>query len=94
MGSDAFHGDSRIEAEYLRSLGVFTDVEILRMWTRDCSQTTFPNRFVGELREQFEASFIVLHENPLKKWSAYQEIKYRFKDGRPLEIGPTKSGQR
>ena len=94
VGSDAFHGDSRIEAEYLKGLGVFTDVEILRMWTRDCAQTTFPSRYVGELREQFEASFIVLKENPLRKWSAYEEIRYRFKDGKPLEISPTKSGQR
>ncbi len=92
VGSDAFHGDSRIEADYLRGLGVFTDVEILRMWTRDCAQTTFPGRYVGELREQFEASFVVLHENPLDKWSAYGDIKYRFKDGQPLEIDPDKSG--
>ncbi len=86
VGSDAFHGDSRIEAEYLRQLGVFTDLEILNMWTRDCAQTTFPDRFIGELQEQFEASFIVLEQDPLKDWSALNQIRYRFKDGRPLEI--------
>ena len=86
VGSDAFHGDSRIEAEYLRQLGVFTDLEILIMWTRDCAQTTFPDRFIGELREQFEASFIVLERDPIKNWSALDQIRYRFKDGQPLEI--------
>ena len=75
VGSDAFHGDSRNEAEYLRQLGVFTDLEILIMWTRDCAQTTFPDRFIGELREQFEASFIVLERDPIKDWSALDQIQ-------------------
>ena len=93
VGSDAFHGDSRTEANYLRGLGIFTDLEVLRMWTRDCAKTTFPKRNIGELRENFEASFIVLHQNPLENWAAFEEISYRFKDGNPLEIGPSRSVQ-
>ena len=93
IGSDAFHGDSRVEAEYLRKLGVLTNLEILKMWTRNCAQTVFPDRFIGELREQFEASFIVLEQDPIKNWSALDQIRYRFKDGRPLEIRSLSGGR-
>jgi hypothetical protein len=84
IGSDDYEADSRKEAAYLRELGVFTDLELLTMWTKNCARTTFRDRFIGELRERYEASFITLDGNPLQDWSAIKRIRYRFKDGRPL----------
>lgn len=77
IGSDSWADSSHAEAAYLRGLGVFQDVELLRMWTMTCPTVVFPDRTVGRLAPGHAASFLVLGGDPLKDWAMTRSIKYR-----------------
>ena len=87
VGSDEFDDTSVKEVAHLRSLGVFNNAEMLRMWTTNCARTVFPRRRVGRLADGYEASFLVLDGDPLKDFSMTGRIVMRVKDGRVLELG-------
>ena len=84
VGSDHYGQDALHEADYLQALGVWTNLEMLRMWSVDTPQTIFPKRKLGELKPGYEASFLVLKANPLEQWSAVHSITARWKQGQPL----------
>jgi hypothetical protein len=86
IGSDEYDDTSVGEVRHLRELGVFTDLELLRMWTQNCARTVFPDRRIGRVDEGNEASFVALDGNPLSDWSSLGRIRYRFKDGQPLVL--------
>lgn len=65
VGSDIFTDNSHKEAALLNRWGVFTNLELLKMWCENSAMTTFPNRKIGYLKEGYEASFLVLGSNPL-----------------------------
>jgi imidazolonepropionase-like amidohydrolase len=88
-GSDEFTETSAAEIAHLRGLGVFTNAELLRMWSTDCSRTLFPQRRLGELAPGYEASFLVLGANPLDDFAATADIRMRVKQGVVLNIAPT-----
>lgn len=81
VGSDNYTATSVEEAMYLKSLGVFDNAELLRMWSVTAAQTIFPRRKIGFLREGYEASFIVLRGNPLENFEHVRDIHLRFKQG-------------
>ena len=81
VGSDNYATTSVEEALYLKSLNVFDNAELLRMWSITAAQTTFPRRKIGYLREGYEASFIVLRGNPLENFERVKDIHLRFKQG-------------
>ena len=82
VGSDNFNGNSSGEFSFLNSLGIFTELELLKMWTENASKTIFPNRKIGELKEGYEASFLVLSANPLSDITDItQNIELRVKQG-------------
>lgn len=81
VGSDIYTSTSVEEAMYLKSLNVFDNAELLRMWTVTAAQTIFPRRRIGHLREGYEASFIVLRGNPLQNFEHVRDIQLRFKQG-------------
>ena len=81
VGSDNYASTSVEEAMYLKSLNVFDDAELLRMWSVTAAQTIFPRRKIGHLREGYEASFIVLRGNPLENFERVRDIQLRFKQG-------------
>lgn len=81
VGSDNYMATSVEEAMYLKSLGVFANAELLRMWSITAAQTIFPRRKIGYLREGYEASFIMLRGNPLENFEHVRDIRLRFKQG-------------
>lgn len=86
IGSDQYNGNSVEEFEFLHSLGVFSNLELLKMWTKNATQAVFPNRKVGVLKEGFEASFLVLTKNPLKEITEINKsIVLRIKQGSILK---------
>lgn len=87
IGSDSYADDSRAEADYLHSLGVFTDAELVRLWAHDTPRAIFPGRAIGALDDGDEASFLVLACDPLARFACTGEIRRRMKDGRWLSIG-------
>lgn len=85
-GSDEYGETSSAEISYLRTLGVFSDIELLRMWTTNCARTLFPDRRVGGLDPGDEASFLALGADPLANFDAVRNIRLRVKQGAALEV--------
>jgi len=81
VGSDNYMDTSVDEAVYLKSLNVFDNAELLKMWSVTSAETIFPRRKIGYLREGYEASFIVLRGNPLESFERVRDIRLRFKQG-------------
>ncbi len=86
-GSDEYGETSSAEITYLRTLGVFSDAELLRMWSTNCARTLFPDRRVGGLDPGNEASFLALGADPLANFDAVRNIRLRVKQGAALEVG-------
>ena len=82
IGSDNYGNTSRSEALYLSDLGVFSNLELLKLWTENTLALVLPNRKVGLLREGYEASFLVLESDPLADFSSVLRINRRVKQGR------------
>jgi len=81
VGSDNYMDTSVEEAMYLKSLNVFDNAALLKMWSVTSAQTIFPQRRIGHLREGYEASFIVLRGNPLENFEHIRNIQLRVKQG-------------
>jgi hypothetical protein len=81
IGTDKPSDTSHREIEYLRLLGVFDDLTILKMWTERTAQSIFPDRKIGALEDGYEASFLGLEGNPLENWNNTRRIRVRFKQG-------------
>lgn len=65
---------------YLKSLNVFDNAELPQMWSVTAAQTISPHRKIGQLREGYEASFIVLNGNPLENFESVKGVhQLRFK---------------
>ena len=84
IGSDHYAQDSVHEADYLHTLGLWTNLEMLRMWSVTTPQTIFPTRKIGQLTPGYEASFLVLARNPLDDFAASHAILDRYKQGNHL----------
>ena len=84
LGSDTYRDDSVLEAEYLATLGVFTPLELLRLWSEATPRAIFPQRRVGCLDDGCEASFLALSGDPTRTSRSTKRIALRMKDGRLL----------
>ncbi len=81
FGSDRYGSTPVNDVFYLQQLGVFSNLELLKIWVEDTPQTIFPKRKIGYLKNGYEASFIVLAGNPTKDFAQLKNIKLRFKQG-------------
>lgn len=79
FGSDRYGSTPLDDVLYISKLGIFTNLEMLKIWTEDTPQTIFPNHKIGKLKEGFEASFLVLEGNPLEDFRQVKTVKLRFK---------------
>ncbi len=84
IGTDSYGLDSLKEAFYLETLGLFTNLELLKMWSEDTPRLIFPDRKIGAFKPGYEASFLVLEDNPLERFEATLNIVRRFKQGHEL----------
>jgi imidazolonepropionase-like amidohydrolase len=86
IGSDDPADTTGGEIAHLRRLGVFSDPELLSMWTQATPRAIFPERMIGALAEGHEASFLALEGDPLTDWSATGRIRLRIKRGHRVEL--------
>ncbi len=86
LGTDSYANTSALEATYLKDLGVFDNRTLLKMWSETTPKTIFPRRKIGYLKAGYEASFLVLGGDPLADFAQVKNIKWRFKQGQPLDI--------
>jgi len=86
IGSDQYNGNSVEEFQFLYQLNIFSNVELLKMWTENATKAVFPNRKIGKLKEGYEASFLVVAKNPIKNISnIHKNIVMRVKQGLILQ---------
>ena len=81
LGSDRYRATSAPEAFALRRTGLYSDAELLRMWSTITPKAIFPGRRIGSLEAGSEASFVVLDGNPLADFENVRHIRMRFKEG-------------
>jgi imidazolonepropionase-like amidohydrolase len=81
LGSDAFRENTVNETFALRTLGVFSDVELLAMWSMATPRAIFPRRRLGCFDPGCEASLLALAGNPLVDFSNVRRIELRMKQG-------------
>jgi hypothetical protein len=88
IGSDLFPGTAVTEINALAGSGLFSNLELLRMWSMATPRAIFPGRRIGALQAGYEASFLVLRADPLQNIRATQNIALRVKQGVPLPMTP------
>lgn len=81
VGSDEFRSHSVNEALALRSLGVFTDAELLTMVSITTPRAIFPARRLGCFDTGCEASFLALRDDPIADFANVRRIEVRMKQG-------------
>jgi hypothetical protein len=86
VGSDLFPGTAATEVAALAGSGLFDDLELLRMWCVTTPRAIFPERRIGALEDGYEASFLVLREDPLADMGAPRTITLRVKQGVPIHL--------
>ena len=81
VGSDSYRTTSLPEALYLSTLGVYSNSELLELWSEATPRAIFPGRKIGKLEPGYEASFLVLKSDPLADFSNVKTIVMRMKQG-------------
>lgn len=84
IGSD--HAETSLaEVLYLRTLHLFENRTLLKMWSEVTPSAIFPGRHIAKFAEGYEASFLALAGNPLDDFEQVRAIRRRFKQGVPLD---------
>lgn len=84
IGSD--HAETSLaEVLHLRTLHLFDNRTLLKMWCEVTPTAIFPERRIGKFAEGYEASFLALAGNPLEDFDQVRAIRRRVKQGVPLD---------
>ena len=81
FGSDRYGSTPVDDVLYLSRLGIYSNLEMLKIWCEVTPKLIFPQRKIGQLKEGYEASFLVLTKNPLEDFNNVRTISIRFKQG-------------
>ena len=81
FGSDWFRQNTVPEVMQLRTLGVWSDTDLVRIWSVDTPRSIFPGRRIGCFESGCEASFLALAGDPLADVANVQRIRLRMKQG-------------
>jgi imidazolonepropionase-like amidohydrolase len=82
VGSDTMPGAGMLaEIEFLKATEVFSNLELLKMWSETTPNVIFPQRKIGALEDGYEANFLVLEGNPIRDFSRVRSIRMRVKHG-------------
>jgi len=84
LGADEWEKTALYEAMYLHEHKFFDNETLLKIWTETTPQAIFPDRKIGRLVQGYEASFLVLAENPLDKFEAVRSIQRGVKQGKTI----------
>ena len=87
IGTDTTPGAGVLaEVGFLRETDVFSDLELLEMWSEVTPKAIFPRRKIGALKEGYEANFLVLEGNPIEDFSEVTRIRMRVKQGEVVHL--------
>ena len=85
LGSDGWSTNPLQEARYLNAYEIFNNKTLLNIWTQDTPKVIFPDRKIGKLQPGYEASFLVLKNNPVENFEAIEKILLSVKQGQILQ---------
>lgn len=86
LGGDYFGKTVEPEIDSLIKNNYFSNSELIDIYSRSTPKSIFPKRKIGEIAEGFEASFLVLDENPLMNIHAIKKVNYRIRQGLFLKL--------
>lgn len=86
IGGDYYGKTAMVEADSLYTNKIFDVKQLLDIWCRQTPQLIFPGRKIGEVKEGFEASFLILKGNPLTDIGFLKLIEARIKNGQFLKL--------
>ena len=94
IGSDGISGERRFvtardEVKFIADHRLLTPLQLLRAWSVNTPKTIFPDRKLGELRDGYEANFLVLNGDPLDDPENLHKIGMRIKHGMVLPPMPS-----
>lgn len=81
MGSDDPQRTLRMELNYWFGLGQLDDARMLKILCEQTPRAIFPKRKIGKIEEGFEASFLVLSDNPLSNVLKTRVQAFKVKNG-------------
>lgn len=84
-GADMTGSNAVDEILYYNQLKVFEPTELLQILTYS-GKAIFPNRKIGAIQAQYEASFLVLESDPTKDIKNIGKINLRMKNGQFIEL--------
>lgn len=76
------------EILHIDEFGVLDNLTLLNLATRETASMIFPKRRIGKLEAGFEASFLVLAENPLEDLNRLESIRLQVKQGSIVRANP------
>lgn len=88
VGSDWYGQTAWPEIEAMRALDLWDNLALLKLWSEATPQTIFPTRRVGRLEPGYEASFLVISEDPIQRLEAVRDIRLRVKQGCLVSLPP------
>jgi imidazolonepropionase-like amidohydrolase len=86
LGADYYGKTTAPEIDSLIAQQIFTAAQLLDLWGKQTTQHIFPNRKLGEIKEGYEASFLVLKENPVTNIKSIKTIVWRIKLGKFITL--------
>ena len=86
LGGDYFGNTVAPEIDSLIKYDFFSNKDLLKLYSTITPQIIFPHRKIGEFAEGYEASFLVLRENPLLNIEAIKDIVLRVKEGSFIKL--------
>jgi imidazolonepropionase-like amidohydrolase len=88
VGSDWYGQTAWREVEAMRALGLWDNLALLKLWSEATPQAIFPTRRVGRLEPGYEASFLLVSEDPIQRFESVRDIRLRVKQGCLVSLPP------
>lgn len=81
LGSDDPQRTGRAELNYWHLLGSLDAADILKVLCENTPRVIFPKRKIGKIEDGYEASFLVLSDNPLSNILKIRLSAFKMKNG-------------
>jgi hypothetical protein len=81
LGSDQYRKSSREEVLAIASAGLMGNADLIEEWCDVTPRSTFPLRKIGALKDGYEASFVVLSQDPLQDINHVTDVEIVVKSG-------------
>lgn len=86
IGTDSRSESVTDELKNLKGYGIFDNLTLLKMAVETTPKAIFPKRMIGKLEEGYEASFLVLNDNPIEALTNMMDIRLSVKEGYIMNI--------